>query len=378
MDAPHIDTPPPLVLCLVADERVAERCPTSVRYLQIGLIDEAIHTVLVLPETARADSLISGPTTAITYRHVQWPLHRWARRNFIARIQQTIDAMHRDAHVIVHCLAAPVFGLAADLAAALSADLILNLSARADVGHPEVVPRLNDATMLVTPSQRLRESLDAGEIAGKTVECVQYGAAAANVPAAFSSPQLAPAIIYAGALTHNCGAETLLRAAKQIIDDHPNLLVFILGKGPADTALRQLAGSLNLHANVTFTGRLQHWQTALAAADIFCIPSAQAPYREEPVHAFAAGLAVVAPADSLYDGLLDEQTALIFRDRNEAELAQRLRHLLKDHEFARTIAATLQARARSNNSVARMVAEYVRIYRSLQSHSSTIQIPSSR
>jgi glycosyltransferase involved in cell wall biosynthesis len=160
-----------------------------------------------------------------------------------------------------------------------------------------------------------------------------------------------------------------------VLSHDPDLLVFVIGKGPAGAGLWQLTESLEMSQNVTFTGRLEHWRVALEAADIMCSLGVHAGFREETIHALGIGLAIVAPAEAVCDGLDDEQTALLFPAEDHVRMAEQIRRLLEDRALARRIAAAGQAYARANCSVARMVAEHVRIYRNLAHAATTITLP---
>ncbi len=184
--------------------------------------------------------------------------------------------------------------------------------------------------------------------------------------------------MYAGSLTRDSGVAYVLRAAKRAISDHPTLMVVILGKGPAENELRQLAASLGIAPNVTFVGRLEQWRSALGAADIFCQTGGQVQFSEEPLFAMAAGLAIVAPQDSVCNGLRDQETALLFSADDHSQMADRIRRMLNDQALARSLAATAQSYVRSHNSVARMVGEHVRVYQRLSTKSSTIAMPKDR
>ncbi|MBN2560769.1 MAG: glycosyltransferase family 4 protein [Phycisphaerae bacterium] len=378
VDPERIEGPRRLVLCLVADEQAIDRFPTAVRYLQIGLLDEAVDTVLVIPEHNRAKSLISGPTTVVTHRNTRWPLARWARRGVIAQVRRRIDALRAPAPVIVHAMTASVAALAADMAAATGGDLIVNLSSALDINSPDLAPHTERVATFITPSQRVHRAVTASSAIQAPIEIVRFGAPALASPAAFSAPQLAPALVFAGELSAGCGVEAIIRAAKRVLQSHPNLLVFIIGKGPAESSLRHLVDALGLSSTITFTGRLEHWRTVLEAADIFCLPRSGAAYREEPIHALAAGLAVIAAEGSPYDGMIDEQTALLFPEDDEARLADQICRLLDNHEFARSLAITAQSQAKSRHSIAKMVSDHVRIYRQLESRSSTLPLSTGR
>ncbi len=378
MEPARSDSTGRLVVCLLADDQVIDHLGTALRYLQIGLIDEPIDTILILPEGGRAGVFAGGPSEVITYSTSRWPLTRRAHQGLTAKVQRTIESSHPDASVIVHCLTEPQAPLAVDVAAASQADLLINISSVADLSSPALSACIERAAALVVPSHRLRDAVTASFSARKPVEVVPIGATADNAPAAFSTPQLAPTLVCAGDLSAESGIEVMVCAVQRVLQAHPNLLTFIIGKGPAEARLRHLVDTLDLRQAVTFTGRLEHWRHAIEAADIFCLPSSRTAVREEPVHALAAGLAVVAADESLYDGLIDQQTALLFPDDDDTRLAEQICTFLDNPEFARTLAATAQAHAHTHNSVAGMVANHVRIYRQLESRGSTFSIPPAR
>lgn len=365
-----------LLVCLVADEHVIDRFPNALRYLQVGLIDESIDVVLIVPESSRAQSLTLGPTAVITHRAASWPLSRLGWRGVITEVQRRIDAITDEPSVVIHCLAGSAAPLAAEIAAATGSDLLLSISSTNEFYVPQVAPCLHKAAALITPSWRIQQALKASPFAQKTIEVIPLGTTIAHTPAALSAPQLAPALVFAGDLSPDCGVDALLRAAKHVLQHHPRLLVFIVGKGPAESRLRHLAHALDIHQAVTFTGRLEHWRHVLEAADIFCMPRAGTTFREEPVHAIAAGMAIAAAENTPYDGLTHEETALLFPDGDETQMAEQILRFLDQPDFTRTVAATAQAYARSHHSVARMVSEHVRIYRQLQSRGSTYAISS--
>jgi glycosyltransferase involved in cell wall biosynthesis len=378
METVTSDALSPLILCLVADEAATERCTTSLRYLQVGLLDEAIATVLVLPEDCPAEPLVSGPTQVVRFRHASGFLGPWSRRRILGEFQRAVEFLYRDAHVVVHSLSPTTAALAAQMAAAVGGDLIVGVWAMAEIEYASLAHGLNHAAVVLAPSAHLHRAMSASPLAAKPIEVVPIGAAASPSPAAFKAPQLAPTLVYVGSLSPEAGIEVLLRAVKRVLRQHSNLLMFVIGKGPSESNLRRLADALDLRAAVTFTGRLEHWRTVMASADVFCVPSSRSPHREEPVHALAAGLAVIAAEGSPYDGLTEGRTAVLFPDGDEEQLAAKIGRLLDDREHARAIAIAGQALARSQCSIARMVAEHARVYRRLAIRHRTLPMPTAR
>ncbi len=378
MDSTSLDTPrnpDPLVLCLVADDEVAELCYAAIRFLQVGLIDELIETVLVVPETARSLSLESGRTTTISYRHVQWPLAYWARRNLISEVHERIRSLKAEASVIVHAWSASSALLAMGMAEPLDGELVVTVSDTAELDSHDYAQIFEKASALVAPSEQVRRILETVATRTKIVETISPGIVATSGPAAFSNPQRAPSLIFAGNLSLDCGLDVLLHAIKLVLPHHPNLSTFVIGKGNAEAHFRQLVEAFDLSMNVTFTGRLEEWRSALQAADMFCMPGGSQLFREEPIQALATGLATIVPEDTLCDGLIDQQTALLFSPGDPASLAAQVRRLLEDRAFARGVAAAGQAYARSRHSISRMVADYVGLYRRLNPRAKTLPMP---
>ncbi|MFH1419282.1 MAG: glycosyltransferase family 4 protein [Planctomycetota bacterium] len=375
MDPTSRDSPHHQVLCLVADDEAADLCPSAIRYLQVGLIDEPIETVLVVPETARALSLESGRTVMVTYRQVQWPLAHWARRNLIAEVHRRIRSLQADASIVVHAWSASSSLMAARLAEALGGELVLTVSDTAAMDSPEGSDVYSKAAALVASSDHIRQAIETTTVGTKILETISPGVVATSGPAAFSNPQRAPSLIFAGSLSADSGLEVLLHAVKLVLPHHPNLSTFVIGKGNAEGHFRQLVEAFDLGMDVTFTGRLDEWRAAIQAADIFCVPGGSRVFREEPIQALATGLATIVPQDTVCDGLIDQQTALLFSPGDPASLAQRIRRLLEDRAFARTIAASGQAYARTHHSISRMVAEYVELYRRLDPRAKSLPMP---
>ncbi len=354
-----------IALCLVADEQVIDRFPTAVRYLQVGLIDEPINVMLVVPDHPRAAALTSGPTTVIRHRPMPWPLGHWAPRGVIADVLRHVETLKQNTTVIVHCLTLSAAPLAAAIAEAVEGEFVLNVASTSVIEDRQLMRWLDHASEIITPAEAIHRAIRASPLASKTADIVPLGVSSDGVPAAFSQPDNDPVLLFAGSLTENAGADALLRAMKQTLRTHPNLRLFVLGRGPAESSLRHLVAGLDISANVTFTGRIEHMRSAMRVSDIFCMPAALRVFREEPIHALAAGMAVVAAEGIYCDGLVHRQTALLFPDGDEHTMAEQFDFLLSDPERSRAMAATGQAYARSHHAVSRMVADYVRIYRKL-------------
>jgi glycosyltransferase involved in cell wall biosynthesis len=369
------DKPKPLTVCLVIDEQAAECFPTALRYLQIGLIDEPVDTVIIASERGREVCLAGGPATVIAWREAQWPFGGFGRRAAVEAVCRRAAASGPEGAVVVHGLSLSAAQISEEIAEAVGGQLMLTVSRPSELADHAIGRCCRKAAVLVAPTRRILRSLQDGGHSGPAVECVPVGVVSTFAPAAFSNAQRAPSLVYIGPLSAESGVEVLLRAVKTVLASCPNLLVFIVGKGAAEGSLRHLADSLELSSNVTFTGRLEHWRLALDAADVFCVPSGRDGFHEEAVHALAAGAALVASADSDCDGLVDGESALCFPPGDHFRMAEQISRLVEDQSLARRLATAGQAFARSNNSVAKMVSEHVRVYQQLGARHRTIPMP---
>lgn len=352
-------------LILVTDEGVLERFAGVVRYLQVGLIDEPFQTILVAPEHPRARLLDAGPTPVVSYRTTPRIFSRWENQRTLAAIGQRIAEFRHDSSIVVHALTGACSTLAKHIADELDGRLVVTLSSRAECDDPQVRELLGQADRVTVPSLRLIESLSRSPVANRPTVVVSFGVPAQDAPSAFRDPDRRKTLIYVGPLTADSGCDDLLRACKSVLRFHPDMLVFLAGKGPEESALRHLADELGIAANVTFTGRLEHWQSAMDAADMFCLPTASGEVRDAPLHALADGSAVIAAADSAYDCMIDGQTAHLFSEGDTSGLADRIRRLIEDRDAARALAATAQSHMREHYSIGRMVSEFARLYQEL-------------
>jgi len=344
------------------------------RYLQVGLIDEAFATLLLISGSEPARLLDAGLCTVVQEPSWVWPVSRWSRRKWMRDFQRTFDSLRGDLPSVLHCLDATQIPLAAALCEITGAELLLTLIDVGDVRRQLSAARAGRVPFTVLPSRRIHEAC--GELAADTgrVEIVPVGVPVSVSPAAFAATHRTPVVAYCGALTDDSGADLLLKAMKLVRERHPAALALLIGSGPAELRLRRLAESLEIASDVIFAGPIDHWREALADADIFCLPTASGWY-EAPLHAMAAGLCIVAVEGAPYDELIPDRTAIIALPNDEASLSNRIIRLLEDRPLARELSAAAQEHVRTHNSIARMVAEYLRIYGELAGRQKTLAFP---
>ncbi|WP_263351853.1 glycosyltransferase [Acidicapsa acidisoli] len=115
-------------------------------------------------------------------------------------------------------------------------------------------------------------------------------------------PDTWPRILAVGRLSKEKGLDMLLQARHVVRQRYPQAHLQILGAGPEEEALRQLTGSLNLEAAVTFAGHRNPAQY-YASATLFVLPSRYEGMPNAMLEAAAAGLPIIATPCS--DGVSD-------------------------------------------------------------------------
>lgn len=153
--------------------------------------------------------------------------------------------------------------------------------------HSDKLKRKRHADLVVAlnPEQqsKARAFLDSGD-----ADSVLLGNPFVPAP----PPQLAdgPArLVFCGRFVAEKGAALLLRAAAAL---EPKAPVLLIGAGPLETELRELAGALGVEA--TFTGWLAAPFAAMRASDILVLPSSHEGLPYMLLEAMHHGLAIVA------------------------------------------------------------------------------------
>ncbi len=364
-----------LTVCLVADDEVINRFPESVRYLQVGLIDEPIDFVLVCPEHPRAAKLLSGPTKLLQHRRYHRLIERFALRGIVREVTAFLNKPRYDGPLIVHSLSVTAAPLAAQVARAMEADLLVNVTARRALEDPALFHALAEATEIVTPVKAFADAFQhTPGLSDKAIEVLPFAAGAEDEPTAFSKAGRVATLMAAGPLEPEFGFDTLLHAIKRVHGQFNNIAVFLVGKGSAEDDLRHLASSLGLTDKITFTGRLDNTRAAIKAADMFCVPRAPASFREEPILALAAGVLLLADEMILIDGLQHRHNARLFPGGEDAALAEQLRWALGNREESRRVASAGLALAKARHTLTEMVDHYLRIYGQIAATRKTLKL----
>jgi phosphatidylinositol alpha-1,6-mannosyltransferase len=153
-------------------------------------------------------------------------------------------------------------------------------------------------------------------------------------------------------------------------------VLFLLGEGPAEHRLRQLAAQLGLMHQVTFVDRLGQTQLPgiFSAADLFIYPRSDRQFELELLEAMAAGVPVLVGDCCVGDFTHEGLTSISYRPNDAADLLSKLRTLLDEPASAAALAEGARRYLREHHSPARMVAATAELYRKFALSERTLKL----
>jgi glycosyltransferase involved in cell wall biosynthesis len=155
----------------------------------------------------------------------------------------------------------------------------------------------------------------------------------------------------------------LLRALKELKPDFPEMHLLIVGEGPDQRRLEELARELGITEAVTFAGYRSDPGPMYAVMDLFALASERESFGLVLAEAMFAALAVVATRTTGIANVVEEGvTGLLVPVAAPAEIAKAIAALRTDPSRRAAMAAAGRARALSLFSSDRYVADVARLY----------------
>lgn len=160
----------------------------------------------------------------------------------------------------------------------------------------------------------------------------------------------------------------LMRAARLILDQHPDVIFEVAGDGEERARLEQLHAELQLGDSFRLRGSLKDIPAFLNQVDIAVLPSHSEGMSNALLEAMAAGRAVVATDVGANARLIrDGQEGCIVPPGDDHALAEGIRNLLTNPILAREYAGAARQRAEDEFSRSAMRRRFEEFYRSLVS-----------
>ncbi len=346
-----------VLAALCVDSDALDRFGAVLRYLLIGLIDQAVSPRL-LSADPRVEQFRLGPVQTILHERMSWPMRT-------RRFRRLVEVLGHQPPTVLHAMSHGSYATAAALATTFDADLVLHVSSRLDCDAIAKGKGLR-VGRYVPVSAPLRDVLvhQLG-IDAAAVELVAPGILAQSEVAAFADPLREPTVLCTAALTRQSGVDLLIRTMHELRERGRPGLLFLLGEGPAESRLRRMVRDKKLSSVVTFAHPLGDSALAMRCADILARPCADDAFNVDTLQAMGSGMLVVAVANASCDHLHDQQTAVVCEKPTTKALTDALEQLLADPAAARRIAARGLAYVKTNHSMSAMGEATAQIYRSL-------------
>jgi len=141
-------------------------------------------------------------------------------------------------------------------------------------------------------------------------------------------------LLFVGALIKPKGCEYLIRAMPDIVNEHPDAVLRILGDGAERAHLRELSAQLEIEKNVRFEGAVPHEKVPLyyASTDIVVLPSTwPEPLSRIILEAMASGKPIVATkAGGTPDVIKQGENGILVDISNSKQIYEAILSLLSD------------------------------------------------
>lgn len=144
-------------------------------------------------------------------------------------------------------------------------------------------------------------------------------------------------ILYTGRLTKLKNVDILLRAIAQNRRDGLDVRGTIVGDGPEDASLRELATSLGIADSVEFVGGVDHERVIdyLEQNDVLCLASDLEGWPKSIAEAMAFGLVCIGSNRGFVPKMLAENRGLVVPPRDEVALANVIADIARNpHSYA--------------------------------------------
>jgi glycosyltransferase involved in cell wall biosynthesis len=146
------------------------------------------------------------------------------------------------------------------------------------------------------------------------------------------------------------GHAYLFQALAKLKRRHPDLQLLVIGGGPEQKNLEDLAGRLQLTSSVRMLGNQDNVSAWFNAMDLFVLPSyAHEGLPQAIMQAMACGLPVVSTnVGAIGEAVLHNETGLLVAPRDADALAEALARLVGDAKIRREMSAAAYAHAQKH------------------------------
>jgi len=176
-------------------------------------------------------------------------------------------------------------------------------------------------------------------------------------------PQGAFLFVNVGRLDVQKGQAKLIKAFSSIATFAKDACLLIVGDGPEEATLRELARDLRLEDRVILAGRRDDIAACLSAADVFVFPSLVEGFGIALIEAMIMRVPCITSNLAVFDEIVeDEVSALLVRDTSESALADQMKRIYLDSSLRASIAMGGYNRAKNQFSSEVIVPKWNKLF----------------
>jgi glycosyltransferase involved in cell wall biosynthesis len=153
-----------------------------------------------------------------------------------------------------------------------------------------------------------------------------------------------------------------------VIRSLPSTHLILIGSGPREQSLRQLASQLGIDSSVSFTGSLSRVELVrlLQSAEVFCHPARwESFFPAAPLEAMACGLPMLVSTAGALPELVGNSAGTVHSPGDVDELTSQLQEVLSNSARRRAEGSAARARILESFTWETMCDGYVELYRHL-------------
>jgi len=181
-----------------------------------------------------------------------------------------------------------------------------------------------------------------------------------------SISQFEPIIGTIARLSKQKGVKYLLKAFRLVLDDFPKSCLLVVGSGPEEKKLRELALRLNIANSVKFWGFREDATGIINIMDVFVLPSLWEGMPNAVLEAYVLGKPVIASkVDGVKEIIKDEKTGFFVPAGDYKSLAESIKTLIKSPKMMEQFGKKGKEFVSENFSIVRMVQDTENLYSEL-------------
>ena len=215
-------------------------------------------------------------------------------------------------------------------------------------------------------SEHVREQVLEGVGRGCRTSVVYNGVDPDLFSPSSERPSDPPVVLSVGNLIPIKGHETLLRAVASLKEDFPSLILEIIGAGPEEQRLQELARRLECSERVRFLGKCSRRETAAAMqrCTLFALPSRYEGLGCVYLEAMSTAKPVIGcRGQGIAEIIQHGSNGFLVGPDNERELALALSMLLRDETRCKNLGILARDTILDGLTLAHQAERFVRIYR---------------